>query len=142
MVIIDFFANYYFASFFVAWLSACLLKATVSAFKKKGRFILKDGFTNGGMPSTHSTVVSAITTAVFLTTGLSPIFYVSLVFSLIIVSDAFGVRKNLGVQGETLNKLLKELKKDPVKVVYGHSFFQVLAGIFWGIFVATLLFFV
>jgi len=134
-----FFLEYHFLSFFLAWLSACIIKAILASVFEKRPLRLKDGFANGGMPSTHSAAVSSITTAIYYTTGFSPLFYVSLVFSLIVISDAFGIRRNIGVQGEALNKLLQKAKGNPIHVVYGHTFSQVLMGILWGVGFAILM---
>lgn len=140
MAWLEFFSSYYFVSFFFAWLSGSLIKAALKSYKLKKGFSFKHGFSNGGMPSTHSASVSSITTAILLTTGLSPLFYVCFVFSLIIMNDAFTVRQNVGLQGDALNKLIKGKVKNPLKVVYGHTFFQVAAGFVWGIVVAAILY--
>jgi hypothetical protein len=101
---------------------------------------VKDGFNNGGMPSSHSAVVASITTALLLKTGFSEIFFVSLVFSLLVISDAFIVRKNVGLQGDTINGLLKRSGENPISVVYGHSFMQVIAGIVLGVACSAILY--
>lgn len=132
--------NYHFTAFIAAWLISAFLKAIIIGIKEK-KFSVKKGFVNGGMPSSHSAVVAAITTSVYMVQGFSELFFVALAFSLIIISDAFGVRRNVGLQGDTLNKLLKELKKNPVKIVHGHSFFQVTIGIIIGIMVAATMFY-
>ncbi len=137
-VLVRFFSNYYFLAFFIAWLSSCFIKSALVAYREKRMLRLSEGFSNGGMPSSHSASVAAITIALLIKTGLSDVFYLSLVMSLIVITDAFGVRQNIGLQGETLNKLLKSFKKNPVKIVYGHTFFQVIMGIVWGSFVAVL----
>ncbi len=137
MAIQGFFGLYYIIAVLSAWLFSILLKSALVAFKEK-RFSLKKGFLNGGMPSSHSAVVSSLTASVFMLQGFSDLFFVSLVFSLIIVSDAFGVRRNVGLQGDSLNAVLKGLKKSPVKVVYGHTFFQVFAGIVIGVLAAVI----
>lgn len=136
-----FFASYYFISPIAAWLTACIVKAIIRSMKN-GKFSMKLGFENGGMPSTHSTIVSAITIAVLLKTGLSELFFVSLMFSLIIISDAFGVRQYVGKQGIALNELLKKSKKKPIKIIYGHTFLQALVGILWGAAVSIILYFI
>lgn len=143
--IIDLVTNYYFLSFFVAWLSACLIKSVVRSVKNKEGFKIKYGFQNGGMPSTHSAAVVSIVTAIgyfdmVSVNEFSVVFYVSLVFALVVISDAFGVRQYVGEQGEALNKLLKENHKDALKVVHGHTFYQVIAGSIWGIIVAIVMF--
>jgi len=115
------------------------MKSLINAIREKRMIRFSEGFSNGGMPSSHSASVSSITIALLLTTGLSDVFYLALVISLITITDAFGVRQYIGKQGETLNDLLTSLKKDPLKVVYGHTFFQVIMGIIWGSFVAVII---
>jgi len=138
--IIDLLTNYYFLAFIIAWILSIIIKTALVALKKKKDPDIKDGFKNGGMPSSHSTIVSAITFSIFLTNGLSPTFFVSLVFSMIIISDAFRLRRNVGLQAEQLNILLKKSKQKTVDVVHGHTFAQVIAGILLGIIVSYLMF--
>lgn len=132
----EFFLNYYFLSFIISWILSVLIKSFLSS--RKG-FSIKNGFKNGGMPSSHSAVVSSITAAIFLNEGFSSLFFVSFVFSLIVISDAFILRRNVGIQGEKINVLLKNSKLEEIKVVYGHTFVQVLCGIALGIFVSVII---
>jgi hypothetical protein len=134
----DFLLNYYFIVFTLAWILSTLLKATLHSANHRLKFDLKYGLQNGGMPSGHTTVVSTLTFAVFFMTGFSDLFFISAVFSSIIIMDAFRVRKNIGIQGDKLNELLKEFNEKPIQVVYGHSFTQVLAGLILGFFIALI----
>lgn len=138
--IIDLLKNYYFLAFIIAWVLSILIKTALVALNKKKNPDIKDGFKNGGMPSSHSTVVSAITFSIFLTSGLSPTFFVSLVFSMIIISDAFRLRRNVGLQAEQLNILLKKSKQKTVNVVHGHTFPQVIVGIMLGVIISYIMF--
>jgi acid phosphatase family membrane protein YuiD len=103
---------------------------------------INDGFKNGGMPSSHSTIVSALTMAILLKEGFSTAFFIAVVFSSIIISDAFRIRRNVGMQGEQLNILLKKSKEKTIDIVYGHTPSQVFAGIILGIIVSVAVFFV
>jgi uncharacterized protein len=135
----DLLLNYYFLTFILAWVSSTLLKAALHSWKHKTKFHLMAGFQNGGMPSGHTTVVVSLTCAVLLRTGLSDLFFVAAIFSSIIMSDAFRLRKNIGLQGDKLNELLKEFNEETIKVVYGHSFTQVVGGVILGILCAVVL---
>ena len=65
----------------------------------------------GGMPSSHSAMVAALTTGVALSEGMnSPLFAVSAVFALIVMYDATGVRHSSGQQARLLNELVDELR--------------------------------
>jgi uncharacterized protein len=135
----DLFLNYYVWIFIVAWSSSMLLKAALHAWKHSVRFHVKYGFQNGGMPSGHTTVVSALTFGVLFRTGLSDLFFISAIFASIVINDAFRVRNNVGLQGEKLNELLRKFDEKTIHVVYGHSFVQVLAGMVLGLVCAVAL---
>jgi len=135
----DLLLNYYFLTFILAWVSSTLLKASLHAWKHKTRFNLMAGFQNGGMPSGHTTVVVSLATALLLRTGLSDLFFMAAIFSSIIINDAFRLRNNIGLQGDKLNVLLKEFNEKTIKVVYGHSFTQVVGGAILGILCAVVL---
>lgn len=103
----------------------------------------------GGMPSSHSAMVAAITTGVGLTQGLgSSLFAACAVFASIIIYDATGVRHSSGLQAKLLNELLGELRDvvregfapKPVKVLLGHTYLEVFVGTLLGILVGWLSF--
>lgn len=96
----------------------------------------------GGMPSSHSAMVAALATGVALTEGVgSPLFAASAVFALIVMYDATGVRHSSGQQARLLNDLVDELRAVvregfaplPLRVLLGHTYLEVLAGIMIGI---------
>jgi len=98
---------------------------------------------SGGMPSSHSALTAAVTTAVALEFGLgSSLFAVALCFTVITMYDAAGVRRHAGKQAEVLNILLEDvLQGHPVsdrklKEVLGHTPVQVLSGAVLGVIVA------
>ncbi|WP_338449270.1 divergent PAP2 family protein [Niallia oryzisoli] len=66
----------------------------------------------GGMPSSHSAAVTALSTGVALESGLdSPIFAVSTVFAIVTMFDASGVRRQAGKHATVLNQLVAEFNK-------------------------------
>lgn len=66
----------------------------------------------GGMPSSHSAAVTALSTGVALEAGLdSPVFAVSAIFAIITMFDATGVRRQAGEQAIVLNKLAGDFQK-------------------------------
>jgi acid phosphatase family membrane protein YuiD len=134
---VSFVTSYFFIAVVLAWLSSVLLKWIINLFTGE-KNSLSGAFANGGMPSSHSALVGSLAAAVYITEGLSTTFYLSLMVAIIVMSDAFRVRKNLGVQGDSLNRLLVRLKQNPIKVVHGHSVSQVFAGAIWGVVVAIL----
>ncbi len=60
----------------------------------------------GGMPSSHSAAVSALTTAIAYEAGLgSPLFAVSAIFAVIVMFDATGIRYQAGQQALIINQM-------------------------------------
>lgn len=103
----------------------------------------------GGMPSSHSALVAALSTGIGLTEGFqSTAFAISTAFSLIIMYDATGVRHSNGMQAKLLNELLEELEAvvregfapQPVRVLLGHTYLEVVAGSMLGIAIGYLSF--
>ena len=101
-------------------------------------------WTTGGMPSSHTAVVSALTTAIGFKVGFdSPLFIVSLFFSFMAIRDALGVRQAAGNQARAINQIIDEMNErwqtgsKPVKEVRGHKGSEVVVGSLLGIFLAT-----
>ena len=96
----------------------------------------------GGMPSSHSAAVSALTTSIFALQGASALFWASLVFSAVIVRDAFGVRKSVSDQAELVNTLLSRADIErKVDIILGHTPLQAIIGVLVGISSASLIIF-
>ena len=98
------------------------------------------------MPSSHSATVASLATVVGLYYGFNSIlFLVVLIFTVIIMFDAAGVRRNVGRQATILNKMLDELyekgevPEKRLKELLGHTPVEVFAGAFLGIFIAVLI---
>lgn len=91
----------------------------------------------GGMPSAHSATVMCITTMVGKNMGIdSPVFAVCLIFALIVMYDAAGVRRAVGKQAHAINNILKNQKLTNYKKLQemtGHTPVQVLVGALIGL---------
>ncbi len=103
--------------------------------------------TTGGMPSSHTAGVIALSTSVALIEGInSMLFAVSLGFSLVIMQDAAGLRRAAGKTAATLNRLVdefvqknKEVKPyEALKELLGHTPLEVFCGMILGIIVPLL----
>lgn len=99
----------------------------------------------GGMPSSHSAIVMSITTMLGKYEGVdSAIFAVSLIFALIVMYDACGVRRAAGKQAQLLNKIIETPGLTGVEVserlieVLGHTPVQVFVGAAIGIIVGLI----
>ena len=88
------------------------------------------------MPSSHTALVVGLTTAVGLKDSLdSSMFALCLVFSLVVMYDATGVRLQAGRQAEVLNLMILELPQQhpvsdtrPLRDSLGHTPVEVRAG--------------
>ena len=93
-------------------------------------------FETGGMPSSHSALITGATSGIGFQLGFdNPIFALAIALSLIVMYDASGVRKSAGVQASEINKLSKKL--DPksqvdLKETLGHTKLEVIVGSFIG----------
>ncbi len=124
----------------IACLVAQLFKFLVDLTKNR-KPNLQVLMTAGGMPSSHSAFVTALAFGVGQTVGwASPEFAIALVFAIIVMYDATGVRQAAGKQARILNQIIdqffsedKELKEDRLKELLGHTPFQVLVGLVLGI---------
>lgn len=142
----EFFRNYIFGTTVAAWIIAQSIKVLLGIFREK-RFNFRWFVGTGGMPSSHAAGVSALATSIGVSYGFdSALFAVTLVFSLIVLFDAQGVRYSTGKQAEILNKMLddiywkKRLDDKELKEFLGHTPVEVFAGIALGIFVSLLLY--
>ena len=93
-------------------------------------------FETGGMPSSHSALITGATSGMGYELGFdSPIFALAVAVALIVMYDASGVRKSAGIQAAEINKLSKKL--DPqsellLKETLGHTKIEVMVGSFLG----------
>ena len=89
-------------------------------------------FETGGMPSSHSALITGAASGIGFQLGFdSPIFALAIAISLIVMYDASGVRKSAGIQAAELNKLSKIV--DPksevnLKETLGHTKLEVFVG--------------
>lgn len=132
-----------FIAVFSAWFISQIIK-TVWRPKNRPKG-LKWIYETGGMPSSHSATVSCLATTMGLYYGFqSMIFLMSLIFSMIIMFDAAGVRRNMGRQAKVLNQMIDEFSRkgafgeDRLKELLGHTPVEVFAGAFLGIVIAYL----
>lgn len=131
---------------FMAWFIAQTIKVVVGIIREK-RFNFKWFVGTGGMPSSHSASVAALTTSVGLNSGLdSDIFVACLLFTVIVIFDAQGVRRATGQQAEILNKIIedvyshRQVPEERLKELWGHTPVEVFSGVALGIVVAFISF--
>ncbi|MDR2194851.1 MAG: divergent PAP2 family protein [Treponema sp.] len=131
-----------------SWFLAQLIK-TVIVLSGRRRKTVKEvvealTWRTGGMPSSHSALVTSMTTSTAFKEGLnSNLFIISLWFALIVIRDAMGVRRASGMQGRALNFLGRNVAEKigieyhPVKEIHGHTPLEVVVGGLLGVFIAA-----
>lgn len=140
-------SNYPLMSAVLAWFVAQVIKTAIDAYFNKG--INWERMTgSGGMPSSHSSTVVSLAIATGISYGVdSTLFAIALIFAIVVMYDATGVRRETGKQAVILNRLLldnpfswtgKEFEKK-LKEYVGHSPFQVLMGAILGILIAVIM---
>jgi len=120
-----------------------IIKFTLESIKHKRLCIERLFNGSGGMPSTHSSFVSSLTTSIYLEFGLSSVYFaISLIFSLVIIYDSMGVRYEAGKQAEVLNDIVEKMnfnkKMEELKEKVGHKPIEVLCGVLLGISIALI----
>ena len=139
------FSNPYFSSSFWAWFIAQTLKVILTLVKER-KLDLYRFVGSGGMPSSHSAMVMGLSTAIGLKMGWDSLEYaLALIFSLITMYDASGVRRAVGKQAIILNQMIKDkqqnkqIEERQLKELVGHTPIEVIAGAILGIAIANLL---
>ncbi len=89
-------------------------------------------FETGGMPSSHSALITGATSGIGFQLGFdNPVFALAIAVSLIVMYDASGVRKAAGIQASEINKLSKKFNPKSqvvLKETLGHTKFEVIVG--------------
>lgn len=143
-ILYEFFHNKFIIVPILTWFGIQVFKVVVDLIKTK-KFNFKRILGAGGMPSSHSAVVMALTTLVGKEVGFdSYSFAISMVFSFIVMYDAAGVRRAAGKQAKLLNKIIEtpgltgmQVQEKLVEVL-GHTPLQVIIGAIIGIIIGSI----
>lgn len=158
-------SNYIINLAFISWVLAQVIKTGLTFIQFK-EFRAERLFGAGGMPSSHSSLVCAITMGIAKLEGFSsPLFALTFCFAAVVMYDAMGVRRAAGEQAKVLNKMIfsfKDISKifdllnqeieeeydqntdtigqhKELKEFLGHTPLEVLGGALLGLLVAALL---
>jgi uncharacterized protein len=106
-------------------------------------------FAAGGMPSSHSALITSAALGCGLHYGFdSPVFALGVAIAMIVIYDATGVRRQAGIQAKKINDMVEELLKghplsqETLREVIGHTPLEALGGVLLGLLVAQGLWFV
>ena len=103
-------------------------------------------FGTGGMPSSHSAVVTAAAAGVGHYVGFdTPLFGLAFAIASVVVYDATNIRRQAGFHAQQINRIIEEIfagkvkpvdEFDELREVLGHSPAEALGGIVLGIIVS------
>lgn len=144
----------------LSWMIAQLIKAVIYAIRYK-TFKLERLFGSGGMPSSHSSTVCALVITIYRIEGLnSAVLGLAMIFAMVTMYDATGVRRAAGLHAKQINRLrhiveeldeealdkmdekMDEDEEDPedtkeLKEFLGHTPLEVILGALLGILIAV-----
>ncbi len=129
------------------WTVAQVLKTLID-FSLNKNFSPERLVGSGGMPSSHSATVCALTASAGIRYGVESFeFAISFILASVVMYDAIGVRQETGKQAKLLNLIMEqdlfhldnEQFQKKLKEFVGHTPLQVFAGALLGILVAFLM---
>ena len=143
MNLLDLLQNKAFIAGLIAWSLAQVIKIPLDFFRTR-RWNWALLFTTGGMPSSHSSLMTATTLAIGLYHGFGhPAFALGVAITMVVTYDAAGVRQQVGIHAQRINVLFDELlhghpiNQRDLREVIGHTPLEVAGGILLGLIVAT-----
>lgn len=130
----------------ISGLAAQVLKVIVELIQQR-RFNPLRVIDTGGMPSSHTSVVTTLTVGVAVYQGISsPLFGISLIISLYFVFEATGLRQEVGNQARVLNEIIEKFKEthhfnsDSLRELIGHTWAEVVGGFALGLLIALFMY--
>lgn len=138
------FTNTAFVAAMIGWFGAQGFKVLYTTIKFK-KFDLERVMGAGGMPSSHTSSITAATFAIGSNYGFDhPTFGLGVVVSFIIMYDAAGVRMAAGKQAKVIKMIIKEVGEhrfkidEELKELLGHTYLEVFVGMVLGIIIGFL----
>lgn len=126
-----------------AWALAQIIKIPLDYLRTR-RWNWALLFTTGGMPSSHSSLMTSTTHAIGLYYGFaSPLFAMAIAITMIVIYDAANVRRQAGIHAQRINVIFDELLRGhpinerDLREVLGHTPLEVVGGILLGLVIAT-----
>ena len=127
---------------FSAWFVAQIIKMLIY-WRITKVFSLRRMFGMGGMPSSHTAFLVALTSMIAAREGLgSTSFAIAVAITMVVIYDAMGVRLQTGKQSQVINRILhrmlvegKPLGDDELQELIGHTPTEVFFGAVIGLIV-------
>lgn len=140
MNLVRLFTNHVLIAALIPWALAQILKIPIHYLRTRERdwSLL---FRAGGMPSSHSALVSALAHGIGLSLGFdTPLFALSVIFAMVVIYDATGIRRQAGRHATIINTIVNDFLEgqpehgtEKLREVLGHSPAEVTAGIVMGV---------
>lgn len=129
----------------IALLAAQMMKFVSFSIKER-KPMFHALISTGGMPSSHSALVTALTASIYLYRGVDLYFAISLTLALVVIHDSMGIRLEASKHAMMLNQISEKIgleteyinKGNPLKEPLGHFPIEVFAGVLLGILCAYL----
>ncbi len=141
------FSNYALLAGLIAWAIAQAMKVPLEYLQTQSwnwALLLRAG----GMPSSHSALVTGVAHAIGLFYGFNtPQFALAIALAMVVVYDATGIRRQSGIHAALINAMIKDLasghplKGEQLREVLGHTPLEALGGVILGLLVAQLTWF-
>lgn len=124
------------------WVVSQVLKTIFASIRNKS-FQASFLLSSGRMPSSHSALMTSVTTLVAMKEGIeSMLFVVSFALTCIVLHDALVVRRQVGIHAQIWNEKAMHEKTPSWKNLptsLGHTFWEVFGGVVLGVFLTLLL---
>ncbi|HSF83003.1 MAG TPA: divergent PAP2 family protein [Anaerolineales bacterium] len=141
------FSNYALLAGLTAWGIAQIIKVPLEYLQTRNwnwALLLRAG----GMPSSHSALVTGVAHATGLFHGFdSPQFALAVALAMVVVYDATGIRRQAGMHATLINAVIRDLasghplKGEQLREVLGHTPLEAVGGVILGLLVAQLTWF-
>jgi hypothetical protein len=140
----DFINNRIVIAAILAWVVGQFLKFPLEYLLNK-RWNWGIMFSAGGLPSSHSSLVIAVSLTIGFQEGFdSAIFALAGAIAMIVIYDAAGVRRQAGIHAQRINQIMKtffesgQVPEKELKEMLGHTPFEVITGVILGVLISLL----
>lgn len=148
MNLADIFSNRILISGIIAWSLAQIIKVPLNYLTER-RWDWALLLRAGGMPSSHSALVTAVAHAIGLFSGFdTPVYALAVAIAIIVIYDATGIRRQAGKHAEVINAMIRDLthghplQEERLREVLGHTPLEALGGMLLGLLVAQVSWFI
>lgn len=139
------FENHVLITMLTAWLLAQIIKIPLDyLYSRRWNWALL--LSVGGMPSSHTSLLTSATVAIGLYHGFdNPLFALGVAITMVVTYDAAGVRRQAGIHAQRINMVFEELLRGhlmdqkELREVLGHTPLEVTGGVLFGILIAIVM---